>query len=106
MLFAWLERHRQRINDRLERWTAITPKALLQQRRAQLAQRQQLLSALSPQRWLARGFAILESTSGTVIQSIEQVETDDSLVVRLRDGAVLVEAQATKALGQADGLTP
>jgi exodeoxyribonuclease VII large subunit len=105
-LLGWLQRHRQRINDRLERWTTITPQALLQQRRAQLAQRQQLLRALSPQRWLARGFAILESPSGTVIQSIEQVNTHDSLVVRLRDGAVLVEAQATEASGQADGLTP
>lgn len=105
-LLGWLQRHRQRINDRLERWTTITPQALLQQRRAQLAQRQQLLRALSPQRWLARGFAILESTSGTVIQSIEQVNTNDSLVVRLRDGAVLVEAQATAASAQADGLTP
>ena len=103
---GWLQRHRQRINDRLERWTTITPQALLQQRRAQLAQRQQLLRALSPQRWLARGFAILESTSGTVIQSIEQVNTNDSLVVRLKDGAVLVEAQATAASVQADGLTP
>ena len=105
-LLGWLQRHRQRINDRLERWTTITPQALLQQRRAQLAQRQQLLRALSPQRWLARGFAILESPSGAVIQSIEQVNTNDSLVVRLRDGAVLVEAQATEASGPADGLTP
>ncbi len=105
-LLGWLQRHRQRINDRLERWTTITPQALLQQRRAQLAQRQQLLRALSPQRWLARGFAILESPSGAVIQSIEQVNTNDSLVVRLRDGAVLVEAQATEASAQADGLTP
>ena len=105
-LLGWLQRHRQRINDRLERWTTITPQALLQQRRAQLAQRQQLLRALSPQRWLARGFAILESPSGALIQSIEQVNTNDSLVVRLRDGAVLVEAQATEASGQADGLTP
>jgi len=105
-LLGWLQRHRQRINDRLERWTSITPQALLQQRRAQLAQRQQLLRALSPQRWLARGFAILESPSGAVIQSIEQVNTNDSLVVRLRDGAVLVEAQATEASAQADGLTP
>ena len=105
-LLGWLQRHRQRINDRLERWTTITPQALLQQRRAQLAQRQQLLRALSPQRWLARGFAILESPSGTVIQSIEQVNTNDSLVVRLRDGAVLVEAQATEASAQADGLPP
>jgi len=41
-----------------------------------------------------------------VIQSIEQVNTNDSLVVRLRDGAVLVEAKATEASGPADDLTP
>ena len=101
VLHAWLQRHRQRINDRLERWKTITPTTLVQQHRNQLAQRQQLLMALSPQRWLARGFAILESPSGTVIRSIDQVKTNDPLIVRLSDGAVKVEVRATEALDRA-----
>ncbi len=105
-LFGWLEKHRQRIDDRRDRWGAITPQALVEKRRSQLTQRQQLLLALSPQRWLARGFAILESPSGTVIRSIEQVTPNDSLVVRLSDGDVLVEAQAIETVNPPDGTNP
>ena len=106
VLYGWLERHRQRINDRVERWAAITPERLLQQRRNQLVQRQQLLMALSPQRWLSRGFAILESPSGQVIRSIQQINTNDPLVIRLSDGAIHVVAQSTQGSDPVDRPAP
>ena len=106
VLYGWLERHRQRINDRVERWVAITPERLLQQRRNQLVQRQKLLMALSPQRWLSRGFAILESPSGQVIRSIQQINTNDPLVIRLSDGAIHVVAQSTQGSDPVDRPAP
>ena len=106
VLYGWLERHRQRINDRVERWVAITPERLLQQRRYQLVQRQKLLMALSPQRWLSRGFAILESPSGQVIRSIQQINTNDPLVIRLSDGAIHVVAQSTQGSDPVDRPAP
>ena len=102
----WLERKRQVLCERRERWQLLQPQVLLQQRRDQLLQRQQLLRALSPQRWLARGFAILESPEGTVYRSVSDVKEGSDLVVRLNDGTVDVKAQSIRPASPQQPVTP
>ena len=102
----WLERKRQVLCERHQRWQLLQPQVLLQQRRNQLLQRQQLLQALSPQRWLARGFAILESPEGTVFRSVREVKEGSDLVVRLNDGTVDVKAQSIRPASPQQPVTP
>ena len=102
----WLERKRQVLCERRQRWQLLQPQVLVEQRRNQLLQRQQLLQALSPQRWLARGFAILESPEGTVFRSVREVKEGGDLVVRLNDGTVNVKAQSIKPASPAQPVTP
>lgn len=102
----WLERKRQVLCERRQRWQLLQPQVLLQQRRNQLLQRQQLLRALSPQRWLARGFAILESPEGTVYRSVRDVKEGSDLVVRLNDGTIAVQAQSIRPSSPEQPVTP
>ena len=102
----WLERKRQVLCERRQRWQLLQPQVLLQQRRDQLLQRQQLLRALSPQRWLARGFAILESPEGTVYRSVRDVKEGSDLVVRLNDGTIAVQAQSIRPSSPEQPVTP
>ena len=102
----WLERKRQVLCERRQRWELLQPQVLLQQRRDQLLQRQQLLRALSPQRWLARGFAILESPEGTVYRSVREVKKGSDLVVRLNDGTIAVQAQSIRPSSTEQPATP
>ena len=109
----WTERQRQRLAERQQSWQELSLPSVLIQRRSQLEQRKQLLQALSPQRWLARGFAILESPSGAVIRSVNAVEAEQELVVRLSDGSIRVKTQSTECdpqsvpdVAPSDSLTP
>ena len=102
----WLERKRQVLCERRQRWQLLQPQVLLQQRRNQLLHRQQLLRALSPQRWLARGFAILESPEGTVYRSVRDVKEGSDLVVRLNDGTIAVQAQSIRPSSTEQPVTP
>ena len=102
----WLERKRQVLCERHQRWQLVQPQVQLQQRRDQLLQRQQLLRALSPQRWLARGFAILESPEGTVYRSVRDVKEGSDLVVRLNDGTIAVQAQSIRPSSPEQPVTP
>jgi len=102
----WLERKRQVLCERRQRWQLLQPQVLLQQRRNQLLHRQQLLRALSPQRWLARGFAILESPEGTVYRSVRDVKEGSDLVVRLNDGTIAVQAQSIRPASPQQPVTP
>ena len=102
----WLERKRQVLCERHQRWQLVQPQVLLQQRRDQLLQRQQLLRALSPQRWLARGFAILESPEGSVYRSVRDVKEGSDLVVRLNDGTIAVQAQSIRPSSPEQPVTP
>ena len=101
-----LERKRRSLIEQRERWAACPPSALLDLRRSPLRPRPHLLPALPPQRWLSRGFAILESPQGDVIRSVHDVTSGDALIVRLEDGALDVDVQRTHADGTDRGATP
>ena len=83
-----LEQASSRLKERHLQLHTLRPAVSLQRRRNQWEQRQQLLLALSPQRWLNRGFAMLHSTNGQPIQSIDDISLNEQVHIRLKDGVV------------------
>ncbi len=83
-----LEQANSRLKERHVQLHAVRPAVALDRRRNQWTQRQQLLRALSPQRWLNRGFAMLHTTNGQAIQSIDDISLNEQVQIRLKDGVV------------------
>jgi exodeoxyribonuclease VII large subunit len=51
------------------------------------------LRALSPQSTLNRGYAVIQSAQGSVIDDAKQVKKGDDLTITLREGIILAKAQ-------------
>ena len=58
----------------------------IRRQRQELDQKQLLLKALSPDRWLKRGLALVSNATGDVIQDLESVKIGDQLNIRMSDG--------------------
>ena len=96
-----LEKANSRLKERHVQLHALRPAVALERRRNQWKQRQQLLRALSPQRWLNRGFAMLYTTNGQSVQSIDDIGINEQVHIRLKGGVV----QAITKTIQANELT-
>ena len=83
-----LERQRRRLVERRTKLASQEPLLRLQSQRHQLNQRLQLLKALSPQRLLSRGFAIVLNSKGEALRSIEDVVEREKLTIQLSDGQI------------------
>ena len=94
-----LKREQERLHQRSQMLSRLQPKTLLMQRRSQLNQREQLLLALSPDRWLNRGFAKVIRTDGSLLQSASQARPGDDLVVQVHDGLLEVSVATVKTSG-------
>ena len=94
-----LRREQERLHQRSQTLSSLQPKTLLSQRRSQLKQRQELLDALSPDRWLNRGFAKVIRTDGSLLQSASQAHPGDDLVVQVHDGSLEVNVATVKTSG-------
>ncbi|WP_413429944.1 exodeoxyribonuclease VII large subunit [Synechococcus sp. Cu2B8-bc1011] len=92
-----LEQANSRLRDRHLLLHALRPAVTLQRRRDQWQQRQQLLRALSPQRWLNRGFAMLNTTNGQPLQSIDDININEQLQILLKDGVIQAVAKTIQA---------
>ena len=92
-----LEQASSRLKERHLQLHALRPAVALQRRRNQWEQRQQLLRALSPQRWLNRGFAMLHSTNGQPLQSIDDISLNEQLQIRLKDGVIQAVTKTIQA---------
>ena len=71
----------------------IRPSRLLAHQRQGLQHRRELLEALSPQRLLRRGFALVRAPNGQLLRSIKQIGSGDPFQVELADGRL--QAQVT-----------
>ena len=54
----------------------------------------QLFKALSPERWLQRGFALISDEKGNSIYSVERLKEKDKLLVELSDGRIIAEVDS------------
>ena len=83
-----LEQERLRLQGQRERWQQLHPCQLLLQRHQHLEQRRHLLQALSPQRLLERGFAVVVGPGGRMLRSIKGLQPGHSLQLELADGRI------------------
>jgi exodeoxyribonuclease VII large subunit len=88
-----LQAKRQQLASLKAQLELIRPSRLLAHQRQGLQQRRELLEALSPQRLLRRGFALVRSPSGQLLRSIKQIGCGDPFLVELADGRL--QAQVT-----------
>jgi exodeoxyribonuclease VII large subunit len=56
------------------------------------------LAALSPEAVLQRGYAIVRTTEGKLVYSVQQVHRDDLLDIRVSDGIILSKVEADSDL--------
>lgn len=91
-----LQAERQRHRGRQELLDRCHPSRLLQERRRELGHRLELLGALSPQRLLERGFALVRGESGQLLRSVGQVHAGESLQVELADGSIDAKVAAVR----------
>ena len=97
-----LEQANARLKDRQLLLLALRPAVGVQRRRDQWQQRQQLLCALSPQRWLNRGFAMLNTTKGHPLQSVYDISPNEQVQIRLKDGVIQAVAKTIQADATSD----
>ena len=64
------------------------PALTIQRLRQTLEQKQALLEALSPERWLKRGLVIVQGESGQTVDSSQALQPGDRLTLRFSDGSV------------------
>ena len=79
-------RERQRLQDRAFALQHQSPLEKIRRQRQDLDQKQLLLKALSPDRWLKRGLALVSNATGDIIQDLESVKIGDQLDIRMSDG--------------------
>ncbi|MFZ9973488.1 MAG: exodeoxyribonuclease VII large subunit [Vulcanococcus sp.] len=91
-----LEQEHLRLQGNRERLRQLHPRLLLANARQQLEQRTELLQALSPQRLLQRGYALLHGSDGQLVRSIKQVHAGDLLQVAVADGRIESVVQTTE----------
>jgi len=77
---------RNRIESLNRRPVLARPMQWLQPRRADVDQLAARLRAMSPQATLDRGYAIVHTQAGAVVESIEEVHHGNELTIRIRDG--------------------
>ena len=83
-----LQRERFWVNNAAHRLETLHPRAMLPRIRERLEQRLELLAALSPQRLLERGFALVHQRDGQLLRSAHQVRPGEQLQLQLADGRI------------------
>ena len=83
-----LQRERLWLESALQRLNSLHPQLLLPRLREQLEQRLELLAALSPQRLLERGFALVHQSDVQLLRSVHQVRPGEVLQLQLADGKI------------------
>ncbi|AII48414.1 exodeoxyribonuclease VII [Synechococcus sp. KORDI-52] len=87
-LLGRILRERQRLQDRAVGLQQQSPLEKIKRHRQALAQKHQLLKALSPERWLKRGLALVSTNAGDPISDLESVKIGDQLNIRMSDGSL------------------
>ena len=82
------------LNTKKSSFQSHSPRLLIKNQRTKLNYIFQLLDALSPDKWLKRGFALITDESGNSIYSIKNVKEKDKLLVQLFDGKITTEVDS------------
>ena len=89
----WLQtrlvREQQKLMERRKALKLTSPQIRIQQLRQNLEQKRTLLRALSPERWLQRGLALVRNAeTGEAVISSQQVRLGDRLELQFKDGVL------------------
>lgn len=93
---ATIRERRQATNQALTQLTRHLT-LTVQQRRQLLQQMARMLASLSPERTLARGYSITQSSAGQLIRSRHQVKPGEALTTKVVDGSIASIVQSTHA---------
>jgi exodeoxyribonuclease VII large subunit len=91
-----ISREQQRLADKRHQLAEQAPELAFQHLKQELSHRQRLLQALSPQRWLKRGLAIVSDAEGAPISSVQDAAAGDQLTIQLQDGALDTRVNAVR----------
>ena len=91
-----ISREQQRLADKRHQLAEQAPELAFQHLKQELSHRQRLLQALSPQRWLKRGLAIVSDAEGATISSVQDASAGDQLTIQLQDGALDTRVNAVR----------
>ena len=83
---ARVARASQQLQERRRQLMLYNPLRRIEQERRQLNQKRALLQAMSPSRWLKRGLALVQDSSGAVVTSIAARQAGDQLTIQFHDG--------------------
>jgi exodeoxyribonuclease VII large subunit len=93
-LVGWrITRDRQRLNDRRTLLAQQSPLKRLRQLQDDLHQKRDLLRALSPNRWLQRGLALLTNDAGEALSAVTSIKVGDRIMVQMNDGELETDVQ-------------
>jgi exodeoxyribonuclease VII large subunit len=102
-VLAWrLQSLRRQLQLQQARLEPLHPRKRLLLERQRLGHQRQLLQALSPRHVLERGFALLRNSKGTVVRSIHQVRSRDTVTLQLMDGKLDLLVQGLHPTPAAD----
>ena len=82
------------LNTKKSFFQSHSPRLLIKNQRTKLNYIFQLLDALSPDKLLKRGFALITDESGHSIYSVKNVKEKDKLLVQLFDGKITTEVDS------------
>ncbi len=88
-----LQSKQEQLKRSVELLTQLHPLSLVKQRRQQLGHARQLLTALSPQHWLSRGFGLVRNAQGHLISSVNELQRGQHVSIELGDGLVLASVE-------------
>ena len=92
-----LRQERERLMQRRAALQLQSPLQRISRLRETLHQKQKLLEALSPDRWLQRGLALITGASGEALSAVASVKIGDQLTIRMRDGQVTTRVEQKQA---------
>jgi len=101
-----LQLERQQLEVQLSGLARLQPQTLLARFHEQLAQRRQLLEALSPQRVLTRGFALVRDSQGRIVRSIQGLRSKQLIRLEFADGTVGAMVRSQRRGGSGSGGQP
>ena len=78
----------------------FSPDKILKGFRSDLNQKNNLLKALSPDRWLKRGLIIVKDKNDTPVISCKDIFKGDKLVMNFCDGTVLSEVESVESINR------
>lgn len=84
-----IRKHRQTLTERLKNFEKQNPLTVLQRQKIKLGQKSLLLKALSPDKWLLRGFALISDVFANPVLKAKDVSETDKVIIQFYDGEII-----------------